>query len=440
MTIQEIETVVNRKEKETIKIELKSFEKLFSKDKGDDIACGIVAFANCFGGKIIFGITNEGDFEGKFTGNIDKVKENFYNLTKDKISPSITLQVNLIENANWDVIVIEVPKKTRMPFAFVQDRKSHEIKNRLYYKRTGHGKKLVTDAELDLLFQYTDEPESNYEYRLSAEFNKQYSLVNIDSFATFGNYTINNFLDRIDFKRKEEIFKNNDQFCKMMLELYPYLYLKLFMTYYRHSWYIHITDGFDRSASGSITNEDYETQPFSITETPTEGFSLLKDLVSDFNGYIKAFGIAGFDTFQLPKNSQIKLFCDDKYSSIIIINELFDAEIIFSPLSYGVGVHQRNPLFEENSGFDAYDYFQANFYHFDGACSLVFKINTDKTSFEEYKRLQHYFTTLNKLIKKHWDVNEIIKRLPPKETRVMAKNVAETLNILKAIQQSNTTA
>lgn len=440
MTIQEIELHVNKKERETIKIELKAFSKLFGKkDESDDIAFGIIAFANCFGGKMIFGITNEGNFEGKFSGDIDLVKSNFYNLTRDKISPNLDLRVYLVENKEWDVIIVEIPRRKGMPYAFVGDRKSHEIKSRIYYKRTGHGKKLVSDAELNLMFNTIDEPELISEFRFFADFNKQYHLVHLDSFGVRENYTINNFLNLINRTRLHEIFTDNAVFCKLMLEIYPYLILKTFLMYYKHSWHIHISDGYDRSSSGPINDGEYEKTPIKLSEIEGEGFDVLKNNAIGFKELLKSFGIAGNDSFQLPEESILKLsYNTENYSEIKISNKKFNVEIVFGPLSYGGGINQRNPFFEDNiDNPDAYNYFIANFYHFDCQCYLKFYINEELISYDEYGRYRHYFETMAELIRRNWDINPLIEKLPSKEMRTLSKNVNEILNILSPPSSEN---
>lgn len=439
MTIQEIETIVTRKERETIKVELKSFEKLFDKKGADDVAFGIIAFANSFGGKIIFGVTNDGKFEGKFKGNIDEVKSNFYNLTRDRISPNLDLQISLVETDKWDVIVIEVPKRKGMPHAVVNDRKSHEIKSRTYYKRTSHGKKLVSDGELERMFSSVDEPEQIYEFRLFADFNRQFHLVHPANFGVRDNFAINNILNLIGGKRVEELFTDTDTFKKLMLEIYPYLFLKTFLTYYKHSWHIHISDGFDRSSSGPITDGEFGKTPIKLSEIVGEGFEILNSDLNGFKEFLISFGVAGIDTFQLPEGSTLKLSHQpENYSEIVISNSHFSAEIVFSPLSWGGGINQRNPFFEDNiENPEAYNYFLQNFYHFDCHGYLKFVINYDLVSYEEYLRLSHYYETMCELIKRNWDINPLIKKLPPKETRIMANNVSEILNILKTPEGNN---
>lgn len=66
-------------EKENLEIELKNSEKLrnINKDKRKEIAYEIIALANRHGGKLIFGVNDNGTYEGKniFKDDIDINKQ-----------------------------------------------------------------------------------------------------------------------------------------------------------------------------------------------------------------------------------------------------------------------------------------------------------------------------------------------------------------------------
>ncbi len=50
-------------------------------------------------------------------------------------------------------LIIHVEKKKNMPYAYIISKESHEIKNRIYYIKTPHDKRLVSDTQLKFLFQ-----------------------------------------------------------------------------------------------------------------------------------------------------------------------------------------------------------------------------------------------------------------------------------------------
>lgn len=51
-----------------------------------------------------------------------------------------------------DLSIITVEKKKDIPYAYIVKREGVEIKSRIYYIRTPHGRRLVTDSQLEYLF------------------------------------------------------------------------------------------------------------------------------------------------------------------------------------------------------------------------------------------------------------------------------------------------
>jgi len=112
-----------------------------------------VAFANRTGGKVIIGLQNDGTYNGKAEYDVDKLKGDINNIIRDKISPKINYNFEFLECVQGDLSIISVEKKIDIPYAYIVKREGHEIKNRIYYIRTPHGKRLVSNQELSDLFK-----------------------------------------------------------------------------------------------------------------------------------------------------------------------------------------------------------------------------------------------------------------------------------------------
>jgi len=151
-TCEEIGKLLEKSELENTKYELKSSQIFEKTDWKDDIAKELVAFANKNGGKLIIGLQNDCKFDGKADYDIDKLKGDINNIIRDKISPIIDYNFEFLECDGGDLSIISIEKKKDIPHAYIVKRKSHEIKNRIYYIRTPHGKRLVTNQELSNLF------------------------------------------------------------------------------------------------------------------------------------------------------------------------------------------------------------------------------------------------------------------------------------------------
>ncbi len=152
ITCEEIQELLDKSEIENIKYELKSSKILKEDEWKDKLAKEFVAFANRIGGKVIIGLQNDGTFDGKADYDIDKLKGDINNITRHKISPEINYDFEFLKCGEGDLSIISIEKKKDIPYAYIVKRESHEIKNRIYYIRTPHGKSLVSDKQLYFLF------------------------------------------------------------------------------------------------------------------------------------------------------------------------------------------------------------------------------------------------------------------------------------------------
>ncbi len=151
-TCEEIQKLLEKSEIENIKIELKSSKILENNNWKDNLAKEFVAFANQNGGKVIIGLQNDGTFDGEKDYDVDKLKGDIDNIIRDKISPKINFNFEFLECEGGALSIINIEKKKKIPHAYIMKRESHEIKNRIYYIRTPHGKRLVSNQELSDLF------------------------------------------------------------------------------------------------------------------------------------------------------------------------------------------------------------------------------------------------------------------------------------------------
>jgi len=172
------------------------------KQKEKDIAYEIIALANRHGGKLIFGINDDGTFEGKdvFKDNIDiqKCKAIIDNICYTSISPIIDYDLKLVETNDADFLMITIPKRGKIPHAFINSKEGGEIKTRIYYIRTRHGKRLVGDNQLQWLFNYQGDADFSYEFRNVVTYNKktlEVSLSPINQVPCWINY--NNIIQTV---------------------------------------------------------------------------------------------------------------------------------------------------------------------------------------------------------------------------------------------------
>ncbi len=139
-----------------MRYELKSSKILKEDNWKDKLAKEFVAFTNRIGGKVILGLQNDGSFDGKAEYEIDDLKGDIDNIIHNKISPIMNYNFEFLKCEKGDLSIITIEKKKEIPFAFIIERKGPEIKNRIYYIRTPHGTRLVSDRQLHYLFNEKD--------------------------------------------------------------------------------------------------------------------------------------------------------------------------------------------------------------------------------------------------------------------------------------------
>lgn len=120
-----------------------------AKLKDDDgIAKHLVAFANRYGGQLVFGVTDDGQLEG---GTIDQEAafETVRRVARVRCNPPVGFEERFYEHQSrnertGDVLAIDIHPKQSSPHAVVEGDNNAA---RTYYVRTADESRLITDAE-----------------------------------------------------------------------------------------------------------------------------------------------------------------------------------------------------------------------------------------------------------------------------------------------------
>jgi hypothetical protein len=421
-------------EKETLTIELKSFKKILDangsliSDSRKDIAYEIIALANTRGGKLIFGINDNGIFDGKIS-NIDKIKEAIHQICYDLISPIISCTTDFFEFPNEDFVIINIPKKTGLPYAVTPNKKVGEINSRIYYARTSHGKKLVSDRQLEWLFKNNESPDFKYKFRLAIEFNNTLGVVG--SYSTIENSLVNSFFTFLKGNDLLSLFKDGNKMSLLMSELYPYLILKSILPYYSSSWYIKISEAFGRKSSGPFNSPGTLSKTVSISEIEMDGDFFIKTLSWNFEEVLKQ----NFkEKIHLPLNTEITIKKEERHSCLEFTNPEFNFKIYISTLSSGAGLHDLNPDYKvwlEKDFNNAYNFSRSNFYHFDGAGEFIANFKFPEEDNGDFDKYFQYSQTLQNLIQANWDYNKILEDLPSKEILLINSKLDDVIHMLE---------
>jgi|GEM_PF-2931673 hypothetical protein len=442
-TIEEIRNLVEHRDRERINLELKSIRKITEQDaKGDnrrDIAYEIAAIANKFGGKLLFGVNDDGTFDPKFEGNPDNIKEYIVTICHDMISPVIDCNINFVQSNDWSVFVVDIPQRRHMPHAVVPNRRSHEINSRIYYTRTPFGKKLANDIELEWMFKSVTEPIFEYDFRLCSEFTRNLESVGCHSdIILVGTYYFNNWLEALSEDDKRLILEEQEGLGSFLLELYPFLILKTLADYYGHHWYIGMTEGFDREGAGPMrTNSPIPTQFIDARTIPISGFKIANRLSWDLTSLIDTYFFTD-NGFHVPPDTTVSIERSHRsYSEIKFLNPNFCFEIRIAMLGMGTGLHHKNPDYQielDKYGRDAERNAREKYVYFDGAGYLRGTFDTPMYDIEKFKRYTHYFDTIKKILNKGWDFNNIINGVPERSIRTMHSKIDDILHLLSVLK------
>lgn len=439
-TPEDIERIKANPEKETLTIELKSYRKLFSSDSSDirDIGYEIIAIANRHGGHLILGLNDDGEYDGKLPLKIDTkreitvdgVKEKVHNICNDSISPRIDCETNFLQCAKGDVIIVSIPKKKNIPHAYVPNKTATEVNSRIYYIRTSHGKKLVSDRQLEWLFKHDYDPNFTKEYRIAIDFNKQFGVIGDK--ITLGNFYIWGFINQLRNDELEELFSDSKRLGTFFSQLIPYFILKSYTQWFIHSWYIGVNKAFDRKSSGPM-NAPHQSSALKIKDIKIVGETVLNSLSWDFNTVLKN---EIHHDLQIPPGTSVSIVyhADRTFSEIRFENTDFEFVISCGLLSYGAGLNQHSPSFQiltEIYGSDGHSHNMQNFYHVDCAVYFDAKFKFPDYDIQEFDKFLHYSNTISGLLDDEWNFDRIREKFPPKEIILMNHKIDEILGIIR---------
>ncbi len=340
ITFDELKKLIENSEKENSKIELKSFRKLYeSKEGSKDIARGIVALANRHGGRFIMGINDDGKFDGKLPImsnsteiTIDDFKEKIFHLIRDHISPTIEPETEYLQCSEGDVLIINVPKRKGMPHAFIEKREGSQIKNRAYYIRTPHGITLVSDHQLEWLFQNQNSPDFSQDFRISLEFNPSFQLAITGFIIPLSNHIFAHMIMALEEDKKTTMFNNINEFSGFISQVFPFAIIQSLAQYFIHGWYVGWEARFDRRSSGyRVTDRVLTSDTIRIDEIPIIG-KPSNSIELDLHKYINDWQIK---PFKVPSGTKISISYEGgpKRSMITFKHPAFKFEIYCGMLS-----------------------------------------------------------------------------------------------------------
>lgn len=438
-TCEQIYTILKNPEREKLKIEFKTSCTLKTGDGQRKLGYEIVAFANRHGGKLIFGINDDGTFEGKKIFNVDNDKGIIDNICHTAISPSIDYFIEYLEFGEGDLLIINIQKRKSIPHAYIIKRDGPEIKNRIYYIRTEHGKRLVNDIQLDWLFKNLEDPKIFFPFQSVVHF----PSGNTDRYNSVpqpaSNLDYMDLLRHIPENEKKNLKNNTNHLLAFIVQISPYALLHLLSKYFQKSWLIQIqrrkNNTYWRSADKiddlkRITINEL-TPPLDKSTNPTQSW--------DFISLLKN---STFSTIGLPKKTEITVEFLNSTSFLNLHHPDFNFDIYFSGSSAGPGLYRGHPFHENTHPMNEIIYpvshdtwsrhhkLSGLFRYVELECVFNATFEFPENDFESFQYYYNFGENLQNILKNDWDFGTFSQKYPSPEIYSIDNKLTEVLNIL----------
>lgn len=413
---EEIRKILTNPDRENLKVEFKRSDLLRDINGQRKIGYAIVALANRYGGKLILGLNDDGTFEGKYLFDIDEDKGIIENICHMRISPVIEYHTEFMQFEQGDILIVNVPRRKEIPHAYIVSREGPEIKNRIYYIRTSHGKRLVSDRQLQWLFTHKEDPDFTVPmtevihcYRDSLSIP---SPLQLEQPLFIYNYVV--FVNSLNTKDIELLTKDWNTTGSFFIQISPYALLNSFSLLFKRSWLIEMSrrKGISSWVPVPKTVASQMISMANIPSPPSE--SLLSSLSWDFRDILREAGI--FD-FWMPVGTVINIDYEDdgQKAELSLVHKDFHFGITFAFSSMCAGLHSMHPQKGERMDPDP-SAGQNEMFHLYQSIEMESQFNASFNFPEEDVELFNEYYKFAQTIKDHlerdWDYDRFLSKLP----------------------------
>lgn len=431
-TCDEIYQILKNPEKENMKNEFKNSEIL--KSGKEKLGYGIVAFANRNGGKLLIGINDDASFEGKGIFDdkgIDNYRGIIDNICHNNISPIIEYEIEFLQCPDGDLLVVNIPKRKGIPHAYIVSRVS-EIKNRIYYIRTSHGKRLVSDRQLQWLFNHQEDPDFTFSFRIIINYHRDSLRIPapISQPSCISNYL--SFVNSIPENDIGTLTKDWETPQSFFIEITPYALIHSFSWLFAHSWLIEIRRRKGKISSGPIP-KSVSSKKVSVKDLPKpSNNSIITSLSWDFSKILES---AGFLDFCIPSNTELQIQYDKgKKLQLSLKHNDFRFDIIFVFSSMCAGLHFTHPqraILMDRNPIEGQEKMDKLYQSIEMDCVFKASFNFPEEDIELFDDYYHYANTIKDHLENDWDYDHFIQKLPHHKLYTIDNKLNDILRILE---------
>ena len=432
----EIYQILKNPEKENMKNEFKESEILRSGDGKKDLGYEIVALANRYGGKLLIGVKDDAIFEGKGIFDdkgIDNYRGIIDNICHNNISPIIEYKIEFLQCHDGDLLVVNIPKRKGIPHAYIVSRNGPEIKNRIYYIRTSHGKRLVGDRQLQWLFNHQEDPDFTFPFRIVINYCKDSLGIPgpISQPSCISNYV--SFVNSIPENDIGMLTKDWETPQSFFIDITPYALLHSFSWLFAHSWLIEIRRRKGRISSGPMPRKVI-SKKISASDLPKQSNdSIIASLSWDFQKILES---AGFLDFCIPSNAELQIQYGNKgeKSQLSLKHNDFSFDIIFGFSSMCAGLHFTHPqkaILMDRNPIEGQEKMDRLYQSIEMDCVFKASFNFPEEDVELFNDYYHYVNIIKNHLENDWDYDHFIDKLPHHKLYTIDNKLSDILKILE---------
>lgn len=390
------------------------------------IAEQLISFANSGGGKVIFGVDDNNEVEGK---SLDEEKSlgTISQIARMRCQPPVSFSYEFFSESSGDldegeVFLLEIDARKSIPHAIV-DNSGGEIRKREYRLRSGDESRLITDNELKWLFENSiDDLNVNSSYEGWLLFDERSSYIGSPkrlgpeppnyggkSKIPVGSRYILNYLDMIEFEELEDeldfVFSENKAIfmAPLIVDLVPF------------AFQISLIDNFSDggSTSGDFGNLKMEETNFSEISIEGEGVYLPNFDIDPLEATQKILERPESSKLRLPEGCEVKIeLAEDSFelgaigpaeSKIIFKKEdRFLIEIVVSFITAGETYPANHPEEYRRINQEKDSYGSSVEFSMDFSANFDFPRNRD----EYIQEHQTFANKIKEIINSEWDSKE----------------------------------
>jgi len=431
-TCDELNEIRKNPDKERLRIEFKQRSTLT--DKPEEIGYSLIALANRYGGKLIIGLTDDAEFEGKGIFQVDKDKGRIDNICNNNCSPKIEYQTEFIQCPDGDVLVINVNKRTGIPHAYTK-KALDEIKNRRYYVRTSHGIRLVTDLQLEWMFKNIDGPSFQKPYSIQVPYYRKNLRIPLFEKVPSGNLVYNLllqlFFNQLTDQDRNYLLSDEPNRCQeLFLELMPFVVLFELETYFHSHWDVNIEK---RIGSTSISpRSELSKQVLDFSSVPKKTNQVLANLSVDLRKIAEEhyFELSVPEKIQLTITSNIDSNIGIRSTKLSFINNLYEISVEFKRSMWSVNLPTRHPILSTLRDEEYLEY-ENQFATVTLDCIFVASFNFFDADIPHFNEVLRWAENINDILEEKLSWEKFVEGLSDGILYRIDRNIQDILGILK---------